>query len=52
MDGRNPEMKSPELTTEQIQQKIADLVDGAVIAKECGYDGVEIHAMHWGYLLD
>jgi len=49
---RNPEVKSPELTKEQIKQKIADLVDGAVVAKKCGYDGVEIHAMHWGYLLD
>ncbi len=49
---RNPDQKSPEMTTEQIKQKIADLVDGAVVAKQCGYDGVEIHAMHWGYLLD
>ncbi len=49
---RNPDVKSPEMTTEQIRQKIADLVDGAVVAKNCGYDGVEIHAMHWGYLLD
>ena len=49
---RTPDQKSPELTTEQIRQKIADMVDGAVVAKACGYDGVEIHAMHWGYLLD
>lgn len=49
---RNPEMKSPELTAEQIRQKIADMIDGAEVAKACGYDGVEIHAMHWGYLLD
>lgn len=49
---RNPDQKSPELTTEQIKQKIADMIEGAVVAKECGYDGVEMHAMHWGYLLD
>ena len=49
---RNPDLKSPELTTEQIQSKIADVIAGAVVAKDCGYDGVEIHAMHWGYLLD
>ena len=49
---RNPDQKSPELTTEQMKQKIADVIEGAVVAKECGYDGVEIHAMHWGYLLD
>ncbi len=49
---RNPDVKSPELTTEQMKQKIADVIEGAVVAKECGYDGVEMHAMHWGYLLD
>ena len=49
---RNPDQKSPELTTEQMKQKIADMIEGAVVAKECGYDGVEMHAMHWGYLLD
>ena len=47
-----PDQKSPELTKEQIKQKIADIIEGAEVAKECGYDGVEIHAMHWGYLLD
>ncbi len=49
---RNPNEKSPALTTEQMKQKIADMIEGAVVAKECGYDGVEMHAMHWGYLLD
>ena len=49
---RNPDKVCPVLTAEQIKLKIADLVEGAAVAKECGYDGVEIHAMHWGYLLD
>lgn len=49
---RNPDQKSPKLTVEQIRQKIADMIEGAAVAKECGYDGVEMHAMHWGYLLD
>ncbi len=49
---RNPDQKSPELTVEQIRQKIADMIEAATVAKECGYDGVEMHAMHWGYLLD
>ena len=49
---RNPNEKCPVLTREQIKQKIADMIEGAVVAKECGYDGVEMHAMHWGYLLD
>ncbi len=49
---RNPDQKSPQLTREQIELKIADMIEGAVVAKRCGYDGVEMHAMHWGYLLD
>ncbi|MBQ9038930.1 MAG: FAD-dependent oxidoreductase [Clostridia bacterium] len=49
---RNPDMKSPVLTVEQIHSKIADMIEAAAVAQACGYDGVEIHAMHWGYLLD
>ena len=49
---RNPDMKSPALTVEQIHSKIADMIEAAAVARACGYDGVEIHAMHWGYLLD
>ena len=49
---RNPDMKSPALTVEQIHSKIADMIEAATVAQACGYDGVEIHAMHWGYLLD
>ncbi len=48
----SPGETSPALTTEQIKQKIADMIDGAEVAQKCGFDGVEIHAMHWGYLLD
>ena len=43
---------SPVLTTEQIKLKIEQLIENAKIVKEAGFDGIEIHAMHWGYLLD
>ena len=43
---------SPELTTEQIKQKIAQYIEAAKLVKEAGWDGIEVHAMHWGYLLD
>ena len=43
---------SPELTVEQIKLKISQLVETAKLVKECGWDGIEVHAMHWGYLLD
>lgn len=48
----HPELKSPALTAEQIQQKIDCVVRGAEVMKRSGFAGVEIHAMHWGYLLD
>ena len=43
---------TPVLTTEQIKTKIQELIDSAKLVKESGWDGIEIHAMHWGYLLD
>ena len=43
---------TPVLTTEQIKLKIQELIDSAKLVKESGWDGIEIHAMHWGYLLD
>lgn len=48
----DPSVNSPALSVKQIKEKIKYLVDGAVIAKNSGFDGVEIHAMHFGYLLD
>jgi 2-enoate reductase len=47
-----PEMKTPELTKEQIKKKIDSMVQAAALMKDSGFAGVEVHAMHWGYLLD
>lgn len=47
-----PELTSPVLTKEQIKKKIDCTVRGAELMKKSGFAGVEIHAMHWGYLLD
>lgn len=44
--------KSPVLTTEQIKIKIQAMIDTSRMMKEAGFDGIEVHAMHWGYLLD
>lgn len=46
------EMLSPELTKDQIKSKVADMVKAASIVKDSGFSGCEIHAIHWGYLLD
>ncbi len=46
------DQKSPALTKEQIKLKISQYVESAKLMKEVGFDGIEVHAMHWGYLLD
>lgn len=40
------------LTVEEIHSIIRSFGDGAYNAKRAGFDGVEIHAVHEGYLLD
>lgn len=49
---RHPGEVSPELTCDQIKSKIESVVKASVIAKESGFSGVEVHSIHWGYLLD
>lgn len=40
------------LTVDEIHEIIKDFGDGAYNAKRAGFDGVQIHAVHEGYLLD
>lgn len=47
-----PDKKSPALTVDQIHQKTEALVKGAALMKASGFAGIEVHALHWGYLLD
>lgn len=47
-----PEMKHRALSADEIKKLIHVMVNSAVLAKETGCDGVEIHAIHEGYLLD
>ena len=49
---RHPGEVSPELTREQIKSKIDSVVKSAKVAKDSGFAGVEVHSIHWGYLLD
>lgn len=48
----DPSIIHRELTTEEVEQIIASMVRAAAMAKMLGFDGVEIHAVHEGYLLD
>lgn len=47
-----PEIDCRELTTEEVEEMVRKFAESAKIAKESGFDGVEIHAVHEGYLLD
>ena len=46
------DIECPEITKEQIHEIIEAFVKTAKLCKEAGVDGVEIHAVHEGYLLD
>lgn len=48
----DPSKKCTALTTEQIKQKIQCVIDAAKLCQESGFAGVEVHAIHWGYLMD
>ena len=48
----DPEITTPELTVEQIHEIIEAFAKTAKLCKDAGVDGVEIHAVHEGYLLD
>ncbi len=47
-----PEIKHRGLTVEEIHEYVNAFGRMAKIAKDIGFDGVEIHAIHEGYLLD
>lgn len=48
----NPKQIHREMTVDEIQNMIQKFVMSAVIAKKAGFDGVEVHAVHEGYLID
>ena len=48
----DPEITTPEMTKEQIHEIIEAFAKTAKLCQDAGVDGVEIHAVHEGYLLD
>ncbi len=48
----DPNLMCRELTVEEIQTIVRKTGETAKICKQAGFDGVEIHAVHEGYLLD
>ena len=47
-----PDIICPEMTKHQIEEIIEAFAKTAKLCKEAGVDGVEVHAVHEGYLLD
>ena len=48
----DPEIITPEMTKEQIHEIIEAFAKTAKLCMDAGVDGVEVHAVHEGYLLD
>ena len=48
----NPNVMTEVLTLEEIHTKVAEMGRAAKLCKDAGFAGVDIHAMHWGHLLD
>lgn len=48
----NPDVTTVALTVEEIQTKVREMGKAAKLVKDAGFAGVDIHAMHWGHLLD
>ncbi|MBE9469087.1 MAG: FAD-dependent oxidoreductase [Bacteroidetes bacterium] len=48
----DPSLKHRELTTAEVEHIVKQFGVSAAIAKKGGFDGIEVHAVHEGYLLD
>lgn len=48
----NGKVDVPALTKDEIKRKIELMIQAAERSKKAGFDGIDIHALHWGYLLD
>lgn len=48
----DPRVSCRELTTAEVERIVKKFGEAAALAKHIGFDGVEIHAVHEGYLLD
>jgi len=48
----DPTIEHRAMTTDEIKTLVQHFVECAAVAKRAGFDGIEIHALHEGYLLD
>ena len=48
----DPSRKTRALTVEDIETKMANFVEAAKLVQQAGFAGIDVHAIHWGHLLD
>lgn len=48
----DPTKKNPEMSTQEIHDYVEKFANASLACKLAGIDGVEVHAVHEGYLLD
>jgi 2-enoate reductase len=48
----DPSVTCRELTIKEVEKMVKKVGEAAIISAEAGFDGMEIHAVHEGYLLD
>lgn len=48
----DPTVTCREMTTEEVERLVKAFGEAAKVAVKAGFDGIEIHAMHEGYLID
>lgn len=49
---QNPSVTTKALTIDEIHTKVREMGEAAKLVKDAGYAGVDIHALHWGHLID
>ena len=47
-----PGILTREMTAKEVRYIVSAMGESADICKQCGFDGIQIHAVHEGYLLD
>ncbi|MDO4807741.1 MAG: FAD-dependent oxidoreductase [Coriobacteriales bacterium] len=48
----DPSRKTRALTAEDIEAKMSNFVEAAKLVQQAGFAGIDVHAIHWGHLLD
>ncbi|MBR0509967.1 MAG: hypothetical protein IJJ85_07590 [Clostridia bacterium] len=48
----DPSVTTKALTLDEIHTKVEEMGRAAKLCKEAGFPGVDVHALHWGHLLD